>query len=125
MNISVQEIKEIIARADVLFQMQKSSVRTPTFEEMTSYLSNPDRVALHKAIADLSDDKRAELIAILWIGRDDFSASDLDRAIRHAKETFTLGPAEDASYVGGKKLLSAYLRAGMNRLHEAGKLNAV
>jgi len=49
---------------------------------------------LREAIASLSDDEQAVLVALVWIGRGDFQANEFDQALSMAFER-RLGPTAD------------------------------
>lgn len=68
---------------------------------------------LRSYIADLNDDEKASLVAVMWIGRDTFTADDLEEAIQTAKDEAS-APTED--YLLGAPLLSDYLEAGLEAL---------
>lgn len=64
-------------------------------------------------IAALNEDEQASLVAVMWIGRDTFDASDLAEAIATAKAEKTT-PTED--YLMGEPQLADYLEAGLDAL---------
>lgn len=68
---------------------------------------------LRTYIADLDNDEKASLVAIMWIGRETFGPDDLEEAIKTAKAERT-SPTED--YLLGIPLLSDYLSAGLEAL---------
>ena len=68
---------------------------------------------LRTYIADLNDDEKASLVAVMWIGRETFDAVELADAIQTAKEEAT-SPTED--YLLGVPLLSDYLEDGLEAL---------
>lgn len=68
---------------------------------------------LRTYIADLNDDEKASLVAVMWIGRETFDAAELADAIQTAKEEAT-SPTED--YLLGVPLLSDYLEDGLEAL---------
>jgi len=68
---------------------------------------------LRQYIADLNSDEQASLVAVAWIGRGTFDASELEEAIRTAKEEAS-SPTED--YLIGMGLLSDYLEDGLDAL---------
>ncbi|MTH78143.1 DUF3775 domain-containing protein [Paracoccus aestuariivivens] len=68
---------------------------------------------LAEFIAGLNDDEKASLVAVMWIGRDTFTADDLDEAIRTAKVE-NRSPTE--TYLMGEPQLADYLEAGMEAL---------
>lgn len=64
-------------------------------------------------ISDFNTDEQASLVAVYWIGRDTFTADDLEEAIETAKAEAT-APTED--YLMGETLLADYLEAGLEAL---------
>jgi hypothetical protein len=74
---------------------------------------NPSREELAGAINLLNDDQKAELLALMWIGRGDFDASDREAAIAQARET-----RDDrlADYLVGTPLLGDYLEEALAAL---------
>ncbi|MDS9466678.1 DUF3775 domain-containing protein [Paracoccus sp. MBLB3053] len=71
------------------------------------------RAELAEFIAGLNDDEKASLVAVMWIGRDTFTADDLAEAIETAKLE-KRSPTE--SYLMGEPQLADYLEAGMDAL---------
>lgn len=65
---------------------------------------------LREAIAEMNEDEQAALIALAWIGRGEFDASEWEEAVRTAKER-NLRNAED--YLVGMPLLGDYLEEGL------------
>jgi hypothetical protein len=86
------------AEADSILESRPSDA---TEDELRSYIS------------DLNSDEQASLVAIMWIGRETFTADDLDEAIETAKAEAT-APTED--YLLGIPMLSDYLSAGLDEL---------
>lgn len=64
-------------------------------------------------IANMSEEDQAALVAVMWIGRDSFSAEDYDEAYATAVQEST-NPTED--YLQGVPMLSDYLEAGLDAL---------
>lgn len=75
--------------------------------------SDATETELRTFISDLDSDEQASLVAIMWIGRDTFSADDLDEAIATAKAEAT---SPTADYLLGIPLLSDYLESGLAAL---------
>lgn len=61
----------------------------------------------------LNVDEQASLVAVMWIGRDTFTADDLEEAIETAKSEAVNKTSE---YLLGEPLLSDYLEAGLEAL---------
>ncbi|SLN68195.1 hypothetical protein AQS8620_03203 [Aquimixticola soesokkakensis] len=69
---------------------------------------------LREFMTSLNDDEKAELVAIMWIGRDTFTTDDWDEAVETAKGESGDTPTED--YLLGIPLLADYLEEGLNLL---------
>lgn len=85
---------------------------------------NPVQRELAVAIRQLSDDAKATLVALAWLGRGDYGASEWREALAAARER---GEAPAARYLMGLPLLGDYLEGGADALginliteHEAG-----
>lgn len=77
-------------------------------------LANDPAVAEFTEYIDgLNVDEQASLVAVMWIGRDTFTADDLEEAIETAKSEAVNKTSE---YLLGEPLLSDYLEAGLAAL---------
>ncbi|MCP3971539.1 MAG: DUF3775 domain-containing protein [Rhodobacteraceae bacterium] len=68
---------------------------------------------LRAFIRRLPEDEKAELVAIMWIGRETFEAEEWDEAVQTAREEATT-PTQN--YLLGVPLLSDYLENGLEKL---------
>ena len=68
---------------------------------------------LRVLINDLNEDEQAEIVAIMWLGRDTFAAEDWDEAVQTAKDEH---PGPTADYLLGAPLLADYLEDGLSAL---------
>jgi len=68
---------------------------------------------LREFIAGLNADEKAELVAIMWIGRGTFDAEEIDEAMATARQEATT-PTED--YLLGVPNLADYLEDGLEKL---------
>lgn len=68
---------------------------------------------LRAFIRRLNEDEKAELVAIMWIGRETFEPEEWEEALATAREEATT-PTED--YLLGIPLLPDYLETGLERL---------
>ncbi len=66
---------------------------------------------LQTAIRDLDDDQQRDLIALIWLGRGDFSLSEWDEARTAAAD---IGRRRLPRYVTGIPLVSSYLEDGLS-----------
>jgi hypothetical protein len=64
-------------------------------------------------IAGLNEDEQAELVALVWVGRETFEPEEWDEAVATARFEAT-APTED--YLLGIPLLADYLEAGLERM---------
>jgi len=64
-------------------------------------------------ISDLNTDEQAELVAVMWIGRETFGPDELAEAISTAKEE---AKKPTADYLLGIPLLADYLEEGLSKL---------
>ena len=76
----------------------------PTFDELS------------EALRDLNTDQRAELVALTWIGRSDFTKADWAEAIDGAQEVIG---ERFVRYMTGIPLLTDYLEAGLEEFGES------
>ena len=68
---------------------------------------------LRAFIDRLNEDEQAELVAVMWVGRDSFDAEDLQEAILTAKAEATTPTAD---YLIGTPHLSDHLENGLDAL---------
>jgi len=71
------------------------------------------REELTELIDDLNEDEAQELVAIVWIGRNDFEASDWELAREEARQR-AVGPT--STYLLGMPLLADFIEAGLDAL---------
>lgn len=73
----------------------------------------PDSPRIHNYISGLNDDEKVSLVALMWIGRESFDASELEQAKAEARAEAT-APTED--YLSGIPGLAEYLEDGLDAL---------
>lgn len=71
------------------------------------------RTELHDFIDGLNEDEQASLVAVMWIGRDSFDASELAEAMATARAERS---APTADYLMGEPRLADLLEAGLDSL---------
>lgn len=69
--------------------------------------------ALHDYISGLNEDEAVNLVAIMWIGRDSFDASEWKDAVSEARAEAT---APTADYLSGIPELPDFLESGLEAL---------
>lgn len=73
----------------------------------------PDSRYLHDYISGLNEDEQVNLVALMWVGRESFEASEFDEARATARNERT-APTE--GYLSGIPQLSDYLEAGLEAM---------
>ena len=73
----------------------------------------PDSVKLSDYISGLNDDEQANLVAVMWIGRDSFEPGELEEAKNAARREAT-APTE--RYLSGIPGLAEHLENGLDAL---------
>ena len=73
----------------------------------------PESHHLHDYIGSLNADEQVNLVALMWVGRDSFDASEFEEAKATAMAEAT-APTED--YLSGMPQLSDYLEAGLEAM---------
>jgi hypothetical protein len=81
--------------------------------DMHYFADDPVAQELKDAIEALNDDEQAELVALTWIGRGDFTSEEWDEVVRTARQRRT-NPTAD--YLLGTPLLGDYLEEGLTQL---------
>ncbi|PWL18637.1 hypothetical protein DKP76_06015 [Falsochrobactrum shanghaiense] len=71
---------------------------------------NPTRKELVAAIRSLNEDQKMELLALMWVGRGDFSADEWEDALNMASERHN---GREAKYLLGTPLLGDYIEEGL------------
>jgi hypothetical protein len=92
----------------------------PSDDKFVSVLTeagfSPNRRELVEYIEAMDEDEQAELVALSWVGRGDFSPEDWDAALAQAKER-RKGPT--STYLLGMPLLASYLESGLDDFDES------
>ena len=100
------DVKEGVVEEDVGSNPADEDFR----EVLADYADDPTRLELKTFIDELNDDEQAELVALAWIGRGDFTAEEWKEALAEARARKT-GPTSE--YLLGMPLLADYLEEGM------------
>ena len=79
----------------------------------TDFGSDPYYQELKTTIDDLEPDQQMTLVALMWVGRGDYTLDEWDEALEFAEESWTDHTAE---YLLGTPLLSDYLQEALELL---------
>ncbi len=80
---------------------------------MDYFDGDPVAQEIKDAIDGMNDDHQAELVALTWLGRGDFTATDWHEAVQTARERRTNPTSE---YLLGTPMLGDYLEEGLTIL---------
>ncbi len=78
--------------------------------------SDDTRHELVSAISDLNDDEQRDLIALIWLGRGDFTLDEWDEARAAAMD---IGRERAPRYVAGIPLASDFLEEGLSQFNQS------
>lgn len=73
----------------------------------------PESGQLSDYISSLNEDEQANLVALMWVGRDSFAAEEFEEAKREARREAT-APTEN--YLSGIPGLAEHLESGLEAL---------
>jgi hypothetical protein len=81
------------------------------FERLTEWHGDSGYLELKNAIDDLEPDQQVTLVALMWVGRGDYSIEEWDGALAFAGEAAGVTTAE---YLIATPLLADYLKEGLS-----------
>lgn len=109
----IANAKEFQAQEDVSAEDGGAGAGDEDFKSvLLAYADDPTYSETVDFIDALSDDEQAELVALTWLGREDYTAEEWDQALENAVDRHTGSTAE---YLLGIPLLPAYLENGLNQ----------
>lgn len=82
-------------------------------EVLQDYADDATYQELHDAIADLNEEEQINLVALVWLGRGDYSTTDWETAVRDARDARNEHTAE---YLTGTPMLGDLLEEGLANL---------
>jgi hypothetical protein len=92
-----------------------SDEQDPAVEVLEDYGDDPTEDELSAAIAALDEEARAELIALVWLGRGDYTAEEWQDAKAQAADR-AAEHGHTSEYLTGIPLLGDYLEEGLNAM---------
>jgi hypothetical protein len=121
LTVSPAEVVYLIARAkefavkDAVTEPDPAS--NPSDDGMAEILedhpANTAEEEMRSFISNLSEDEQIDLVALAWLGRDDYAAEEWPDVRQQAAEAHN---KETARYLIGMPLLANYLEAGLATL---------
>ena len=120
LDISSEIVCEIIERAREFHSKEQNvlpeDASNPTDDALQVLADSGDDLVFQEvkqAIDDLEEVQQANLVALMWIGRGDFSAEEWEDALEQARQSWTEHTAE---YLLATPLVSDYLEDGLQSL---------
>lgn len=81
-----------------------------------NFAGDPYYQELTEMINDLEPDQQWSLVALMWLGRGNYSIEEWNDAVKYAEQTWT---DHTADYLIGTPLLADYLRGGLEQIETA------
>ena len=121
LEIALEKVCFIIAKArefDVKVEASEPSRGSnPTDDEdadvLEDYSDDMNETELKDAIDSLNEEEALNLVALVWLGRGDFTAEEFGDAVKQARIDRS---APTSDYLMGTPLLPDYLEEGLNLL---------
>ena len=82
-------------------------------EILEDYADDPTLQELVSALENLNEDELIEVLALMWLGREDYTAEDWPEVLEEAREAYD---SELVPYLVGTPLLGDYLEEGLSLL---------
>ena len=123
LDLNPETIEQIIDRAHQ-YQMRDgmeddSDDDTPDIDALGDTLvpdqEDPVYLELKSAIDDLEPDQQVSLVALMWLGRGDFSVEDWAQALQRAGQEWN---SRTADYLVRTPLLADYLSEGLEQIQD-------
>lgn len=109
LNINADTVRFIIIKAQE-FQMLGESGGA---EAESPDESDPAYAEIQATIEDLEPDQQVDLVALMWLGRGDYSVEEWGNVVADAGDSWNERTAE---YLIGTPLLADYLSSGLEQL---------
>jgi hypothetical protein len=112
----IDKAHEFHARDDVTFADEPDAADEFWSRQVTAdYGGDPYYQELKTTINDLEPDQQISLVALMWVGRGDFSITEWSDALESAEESWT---NHTADYLIGTSLLADYLAEGLEQVED-------
>ena len=117
LNINSETVGFLIERARN-FQLQQDEIRLEDESsgsdslgrDASAEMDDPAYRDFKSTIDDLEPDQQVEVVAMMWLGRGDFSIDEWEQAVQQARDSWNRRTAE---YLIGTTLLADYLLEGL------------
>ena len=123
LDLNPETVQQIIDRAHEYqtqdsFRLPEDDEEIPLeefAEEMGQEIEDPIYQELKAAIEDLEPDQQVSLVALMWLGRGDYTLDEWQRALDRAGESWN---TRTADYLIRTPLLADFLSDGLEQLRD-------
>jgi hypothetical protein len=122
-NINVEKVCFVIVKARELEcedEGVEADASNPADDKFVSVLTEDAFVTIRNELVSyidaMDEDEQCDLVALAWVGRGDFSASEWNDAVAQARER-RKGPT--SKYLLGIPLLASFLEGGLAEIGES------
>ncbi len=123
LEVNPETIRFLIDRAQEFQIQDESSMPEDMVVQDDGWLNqlrdmhgdDPVYQELKSTIDDLEPDQQTALVALMWLGRGDFDASEWESALQQARDSWNERTAE---YLIGTPLLADYLAEGLDAIDD-------
>lgn len=105
--------RQIHAKEEVVFPSAGDGDEDWGAQILADHARDPVVEEFRYAIEDLEPDQQVDLVALMWVGRGDFSADEFEAARAEAGDRWTPNTAD---YLIGTPLMPDYLSEGLEEL---------
>lgn len=107
----VELAREFHAKEEVVFpEVPNSPTDDWAMQTLADHTDDPAVAEFRGIVDDMAERQRAELVALLWLGRGDFDIEEWEEAVDEALGDFSIRAAE---YVLAHPIASDYLEEGL------------
>jgi hypothetical protein len=130
LNISPEKVVFLIEKAREFDAKDAPSKRDPgsnpsddrMIEVLEDHPDDPVLAEIAGLIQSLNEDEKIDLVALMWMGREDYDVEDWDQVREEAARAHN---NRTARYLAGTPLLADYLADGLDKLgYSVGQLEA-
>jgi len=107
-SVIIDKTTELYEQDDVTALENEPEINGDNLDDLIteSFGTNPYYEELKGMIEDLEPDQQMSLVALMWVGRGDYSLEEWDEALEHAEESWN---DHTADYLIGTPMLADYL----------------
>jgi hypothetical protein len=115
----IDKARQFHAKEQVTFPEQDplSPAEDWAMQVLANHADDPVVQELEAAVDSLERDEQVRLVALMWLGRGDYSLEEWDEAVAQAGDEWN---GRTADYLVGTPLVADYLSAGLEQFEAVG-----